>query len=95
MQKYTSGKRFYARFDLEGEINVDLEVGFASDGRKVYVVTSSRGFTWDDDDPPYFSLQVYKCPLPTKLVKTQSGRLDCFVADPSSRPKLLQTELGY
>jgi hypothetical protein len=97
LQEYTSAKRFYARFDLEGwdGWEGDLEVGYASDGKKVYVVTSSRRPTWDGEDPPSFLLQVYTCPLPTKLMKTPSGLLDCFVADPSSRPKVLQTGQGY
>ena len=85
LEAYVSKKRFYARFDLEGGFDVDLGVGFASDGEKAYVITSWRPIAWDSA-----RLEVHPCPLPTKLVKTRSGRLDCFSADPSSRPKLLE-----
>ena len=91
LQEYAAKKRFYARFDLEGGIDVNVGVGFAYDGKKVYVVTSWRPISYDDE-PPSYPLQVYQCPLPVKLLKTKSGLLDCFAAEPGSRPKLLQTE---
>jgi hypothetical protein len=91
LQEYAAKKRFYARFDLEGGFDVNVGVGFASDGKKVYVITSWRAIPWDDE-PPSYRLQVYQCPLPIKLLKTESGLLDCFSADPGSRPKLLHAE---
>jgi hypothetical protein len=92
LQEYASKNGFYARFDLEGGFDTNVVVGFASDGKKVYVITSWRAISWDGDEPPSYRLQVYQCPLPIKLLKTKSGLLDCFSADPGSRPKLLHAE---
>jgi hypothetical protein len=88
LEEYVSKKKFYARYDVQG-IDSELAVGFAFDGKRVYAVTWERMIGWGDKQ----TLHVEECPSPIKLVKTKSGRLNCFPPDPKAKTNILSPEL--
>jgi hypothetical protein len=85
LRAYGSNKSFYARYDIQG-IDTEHAIGLAFDGNKIYVVI------WNHDDLRLSnreSLDIQACPLPTKLVKTASGRLNCFPINPDLTSSIL------
>ena len=72
LKQLASKRSFYARYDLGG-FDSQQTIGFAFNGEKLYIVTWQLT-TWSDKQ----MVDVEECPHPIQLMKTRSGRLNCF-----------------